>query len=64
MIDMIELTHANLKTKVAVVKSLIFAYWYSDTHKATVVVASGGAMFPVLESVEEIKGKMSYVSAP
>lgn len=50
----IQLTHANLLKPVKVAKQLVFGVWYSDSHKATLVLASGGAMLPVTESVDEV----------
>jgi hypothetical protein len=56
----IRLRHANLPdTIVEVETSTIFAKWFSKAHKATHVLATGGAIVPVLESVEEINRLMT-----
>lgn len=54
----ITLTHANVKKQAEVAVNLIAAYWYSEAHKATLVMATGGAMIPVLESPEEVRAKI------
>jgi hypothetical protein len=54
----IELTHANTNKKIVVSKPLIFAFYFSETHKCTLILATGGAMLPVKESEDEIKEKM------
>ncbi len=55
---LIEVTHATLNSKVFVARALIFSFYWSDTHKATLLLAVGGAMLPVKESVDEIKSKL------
>lgn len=52
---LITLTHANLNQRVEVSAQLVFAFYHSPGNQATHVVASGGAIFPARESVEEIK---------
>lgn len=52
---LIKLTHANLKQDIMVPVALIAGWYHSPGHKCTHVVASGGAVFPALESVEEVK---------
>lgn len=54
----IEVTHANQHTKVYVPVTQIFAYYYSEGHKATLLLATGGAMLPIKESPDEVKAKM------
>lgn len=54
----IQFTHANFKTPIYVSRELIFSYYYSQGHKSTVLLASGGAMIPVQESPEEIIKKI------
>lgn len=57
-IKFIEVTHANNNSKIYVPVTQIFAYYYSEGHKATLLLATGGAMLPVKETVDEIKAKM------
>jgi hypothetical protein len=52
---LITLTHANLKTKIVLVKELIAGFYWSEAHKATHIVATGGAVFPALESVDDVE---------
>lgn len=52
---LIKLTHANFKTTLYLPVPLIAGFYYSEAHKATHVVASGGAVFPASESVDEIE---------
>jgi hypothetical protein len=54
----IEVTHANNGQIVYLPVALIFAFYYSEGHKCTLITASGGAMVPVKETVDEIKAKM------
>jgi hypothetical protein len=54
----IAVTHANNNSIVYIPVNQIFAYYYSEGHKATLLVATGGAMIPVKESVDEVKAKM------
>lgn len=49
-----EFNHANMNTKIVVMKDLAFSVYYSPNHKATMIVASGGAIVPVRESVNEV----------
>ena len=51
----ITLTHANLNEKIEIAVALVAGFYHSPGHKCTHVVASGGAIFPALESVEEVK---------
>lgn len=53
--ELIKLTHANLLKPVYVSPVLIFAFYHSEANKCTHVLASGGAIFPALESEEEIQ---------
>jgi hypothetical protein len=52
---LIKLTHANFKTTMYIAKELIAGFYYSETHKCTHIVANGGAQFPALESLDEVK---------
>lgn len=54
-IQLLKLTHANLNQTMFVPRALIAAWYHSPGHKCTHVVASGGAVFPALESVDEVK---------
>lgn len=56
---MIELTNANTKDKLFFIKQQIFAFWYSEQYKATIISAVGGALIPVSESVEEVTRQVS-----
>lgn len=51
----ITLTHANLKVPVEISREQIFAYYMSPGHKSTFLLATGGAMLPVVETPEQIK---------
>jgi len=48
------LTHANFKEPVHISVRTYFAHWWSDTHKATLVLGTGGALIPVSETVEQV----------
>jgi hypothetical protein len=50
----VRLTHANLKTRMYVTKQLVGGFYHSPANKCTHVVLSGGAVFPALESEDEI----------
>lgn len=51
---LIKFTHANLKSTLYLQRDLIAGYYYSPANRCTHVVASGGAVFPALESVDEV----------
>lgn len=51
--------HANLDTDIVVDADKIFSYYYSPGHKATLLLATGGAMIPVLEPVEQITNDLN-----
>lgn len=51
----VRLTHANLKQAMYVTKQLIAGFYSSPAHKCTHVVMSGGAVFPALETEEDLK---------
>lgn len=53
--QLIKLTHANLKRTLYVAGNLVAGFYYSEANQCTHVVASGGAIFPALESAEEIQ---------
>lgn len=61
MKTLIEVTHANLNSKIHVVSDLLYAWYYSEAHKATLLLASGGAMLPVKESCNEVEAKIAAV---
>lgn len=52
---LIKLTHANHKKELYLVADLIAGYYHSPGHQCTHVVASGGAVFPAMETLEQIK---------
>lgn len=52
--ELVKLTHANNRTTVYVAKNQYFCHYYSAGNKCCHVVAVGGAVFPALESEEEI----------
>jgi len=54
-----QFTHANNNQPLYVDLTLLAAWWYSPAHKSTVLLMSGGAMAPILESVEEVTAKKS-----
>lgn len=49
------LTHANTKVQIEIALPLIFAAYYSEASKCTHVLATGGAIVPVLESPDFVK---------
>lgn len=50
----LKFTHANSQKDIYVAKPLIFSCYYSDAHKATHIVANGGAIIPVLDSLDNV----------
>lgn len=54
----IEVTHANLHTKVVVFLPQLFTWYYSAAHKSTMLVATGGGIIPCTESPDEVKSKV------
>lgn len=55
LVKLITVTHANLNTSVELAVQLIAGFYTSPGHKCTHIVASGGAIFPAKETVEEIR---------
>jgi hypothetical protein len=56
---LIEFNHAVNGQKIYVVKSLIWYYYYAPSHNAVLIVSQAGAFFPVKESLDEVRSKMS-----
>ena len=54
----VQFTHANLNTPIFVTKTQVFSLYFSETHKATLLLATGGAMIPVKESLDEARKKL------
>lgn len=52
--EFLEVTHANANTKVIVVRELLFSFYYSEGHKAVLLMSTGGGMIPVKESLENV----------
>lgn len=52
---MIKVTHANTKAVAFIFKNKIWGYYYSESHKSTMLFSTEGGLFPVKESVDEIK---------
>jgi hypothetical protein len=50
----LKLTHANLSQPVWIAKNQLFSFYYSPSSDATHVLATGGAVLPVTESVDEM----------
>lgn len=57
-------THANLHTPIVVIKEQIFSFYYSATHKCVLLLAAGGAMIPVSESMETVSEKVRSHATP
>lgn len=58
-LDLVQLTHANKNIPIYLTKSLIFSVYYSEGSKSTHVVANGGAVVPIKESVEDVLTKLN-----
>lgn len=62
---LVQLTHANYKTSIYLTKQTMFSWYFSEAQKCTMVIATGGAMIPVLESPKEVGERYSSaVPAP
>lgn len=48
-------THANLKTDIFVDLLQVYSVYYSEAHRATHLLAFGGAIIPVLEAIQTVK---------
>lgn len=57
-IAIITVKHANLHTEVAVAVDLLFGWYYSPTHKSTMLVSNAGGLIPCLDSIDEITEKV------
>lgn len=55
MMQLIELTHANSGEKISIIKATVQGWFYMESHRSNVIIMSGGTMFPVKESKEEIE---------
>ena len=51
---LLNLTHANLKKDISINRDLLFAWYWSEAHKATHLISTNGGAIPVLESKEEV----------
>jgi hypothetical protein len=51
----IRLTQANTKERMQFMTHNIFYYGYSSAQKATLIVSTGGAFVPVLETPEKVE---------
>jgi hypothetical protein len=54
-VELISVTHANMDTRIHLVKGLISGYYYSPNHKCTMIVSTGGAVFPAKETTDELE---------
>ena len=61
--NLLDATHAILKQPISVVPSQLFSFYYSETQKATILLSIGQTAIPVLESVNEIKMRLSRLPA-
>lgn len=61
---LIKITHANHKNAMYVPVNQIAGFYNSPGHACTHIVASGGAVLPALESVEEIKRRIDGFESP
>lgn len=52
---LIKLTHANLNQTIYVSAELVAGFYHSPGNACTHVVASGGAIFPARESVDDVR---------
>lgn len=55
----ITLTHANRQIPIEVAVSQMFAFYYDENFKATVVLSTGMTTIPVSESPGQIKEKLN-----
>lgn len=60
---LLSFTHANLHTPIEVIKEQIFSFYYSQSHKCVLLLAAGGAMIPVAESMEQVRVKVESNTA-
>lgn len=58
----IEVTHNTLNTKVYICILNLFSFYYSEAHKATLLMAAGGAMVPIKETVKEVEQMLQKVN--
>jgi len=61
---LIRLTHATFNTHIYVPTVSVFSWYHSPNSKCTHIVASGGAMLPVSESVDEVARLYNSEAAP
>ncbi len=55
----IQLTHANLNRQVSIVAAQVFGWYYSEEHKATLVMSVGSSVVPVKESATHVGMQVS-----
>lgn len=51
---LINVTHANTKQPISVNVHLLFAWYWSEAHKATHLISTNGGAIPVLESKADV----------
>jgi hypothetical protein len=50
----LNLTHANLEKDVSINPQLLFGWYWSDSHKATILISTNGGAIPVSETKEKV----------
>lgn len=55
MSDVVKFTHPNTDRPISILRSTVQGWYYMDSHKSTVLVLSGGTIFPVKETEKEIE---------
>ena len=52
--ETVKLTHATLKREMFLTKTMIYAVWPADSFGGTYVLANGGAVAPVAETIDVV----------
>lgn len=61
--QMLSLTHANTKQPIYINSNLLFAWYWSEAHKATHLVSTNGGMIPVSETPTQVTEKAEAASS-
>lgn len=57
--NLYKFTHANNNQVLYVAANQVAGFYYSPHHKSTMIVATGGAVLPVTETVEQVQSVLT-----
>jgi len=55
LLKLLKFTHANTLREIYISKELLFGFYHSEADKCTHLLATGGAICPVKESLDNVR---------